>query len=41
MAVQITKAVGSGGVVPPMLAAWAPNVIFGISGLALFARART
>ncbi len=41
MAVQITKAVGAGGVVPPVLAAWAPNVMFGVSGLALFVRART
>ena len=41
MAVQITKAVGSGGVVPPMLAAWAPNVIFGGAGAWLFARARS
>jgi lipopolysaccharide export system permease protein len=41
MAVQITKAVGAGGVVPPVLAAWAPNALFGVSGLILFARART
>jgi lipopolysaccharide export system permease protein len=39
--VQISKAVGAGGVVPPMVAAWLPNAIFGLGGLALFVRART
>lgn len=41
MAIQITKAIGQGGVVPPYLAAWIPNVLFGIIGLILFARVRT
>jgi lipopolysaccharide export system permease protein len=41
MAVQITKAVGAGGVVPPLLAAWVPNGLFGLAGAYLFARART
>lgn len=41
MMVQISKAVGAGGVVPPMVAAWLPNTIFGLGGLALFVRART
>ncbi len=41
MMVQISKAVGSGGVLPPMLAAWAPNALFGLAGLVLFVRART
>jgi lipopolysaccharide export system permease protein len=39
--VQIMKAVGAGGVVPPLLAAWIPNVLFGIAGGVLFAKART
>lgn len=41
MAVQIAKAVGAGGVLPPLVAAWTPNAIFGIAGLVLIARART
>jgi lipopolysaccharide export system permease protein len=41
MAVQITKAVGAGGVVPPLLAAWVPNGLFGLAGAYLFTRART
>lgn len=39
--VQISKAVGAGGVMPPLLAAWSPNALFGAFGLVLFARART
>jgi lipopolysaccharide export system permease protein len=39
--VQISKAVGAGGVVPPLVAAWFPNALFGTFGLVLFARART
>lgn len=39
--VQISKAVGAGGVVPPVLAAWVPNAMFGALGVVLFARART
>jgi lipopolysaccharide export system permease protein len=39
--VQISKAVGAGGVVPPLVAAWFPNAIFGVGGLVLFVRART
>jgi lipopolysaccharide export system permease protein len=41
MMVQISKAVGAGGVVPPNLAAWTPNAVFGAAGLVLFARTRT
>ena len=41
MAVQISKAVGSGGLLPPMVAVWMPNAVFGLAGLVLFARART
>jgi len=39
--VQIMKAVGAGGVVPPLVAAWIPNSLFGVSGALLFANART
>ena len=41
MAVQISKAVGAGGVLPPMIAAWTPNAAFGLAGMFLMARART
>ena len=41
MMVQLSKAVGAGGVVPPVLAAWLPNALFGLGGMILFARART
>jgi len=39
--IQITKAVGAGGTVPPLIAAWTPNVLFAALGLVLFTRART
>jgi len=39
--VQITKAVGSGGVIDPLAAAWFPNVLFLFAGLVLLARVRT
>jgi lipopolysaccharide export LptBFGC system permease protein LptF len=39
--VQLMKAVGAGGVVPPLVAAWIPNTLFGIAGAVLFAKART
>ncbi len=39
--VQIMKAVGAGGVVPPLVAAWIPNSLFGIAGVVLFVKART
>lgn len=41
MMVQLTKAVGASGLLPPLLAAWFPNGLFGAMGLVLFARART
>jgi lipopolysaccharide export system permease protein len=38
---QIMKAVGSGGVVDPVAAAWLPNLVFLAAGLLLLARTRT
>jgi LPS export ABC transporter permease LptG len=39
--VQITKAIGAGGVINPVLAAWFPNVLFLFAGLVLLAKVRT
>jgi lipopolysaccharide export system permease protein len=41
MAVQVTKAVGGTGIVPPDLAAWIPNAAFAVVGATLLARVRT
>ncbi|HEU4564285.1 MAG TPA: LptF/LptG family permease [Gemmatimonadaceae bacterium] len=41
MLIQITKAVGGGGILPPVLAAWIPNAAFGAAGLLLLSRTRT
>ena len=38
---QLTKAIGAGGVVNPLVAAWFPNVIFLFAGLVLLAKVRT
>ena len=38
---QLTKAIGSGGVINPTAAAWFPNVLFLFAGLVLLARVRT
>jgi lipopolysaccharide export system permease protein len=38
---QITKAVGAGGVVDPVVAAWFPNLVFFLAGVWLLARVRT
>ena len=38
---QITKAVGAGGVIDPLIAAWFPNLLFLVAGLVLLARVRT
>jgi lipopolysaccharide export system permease protein len=38
---QIMKAVGSGGLIDPGLAAWLPNMVFLMAGLVLIARVRT
>jgi lipopolysaccharide export system permease protein len=39
--VQITKAIGAGGLIDPTLAAWIPNIVFLFAGLVLLARVRT
>jgi lipopolysaccharide export system permease protein len=39
--VQLTKAVGSGGVLPPVFAAWLPNLLFGAASVWLLRKART
>ena len=41
MLIQITKAVGQGGVIPPTVAAWLPNALFGLIGIALMSKVRT
>jgi lipopolysaccharide export system permease protein len=38
---QIMKAVGAGGVVDPVVAAWIPNMVFLAAALVLLARVRT
>jgi lipopolysaccharide export system permease protein len=38
---QLSKAVGSGGALPPGFAAWVPNLIFGVAGVWLWRNART
>ncbi len=39
--VQITKAIGAGGLINPVLAAWIPNFVFLFAGLVLLAKVRT
>jgi lipopolysaccharide export system permease protein len=41
MLIQLTKAIGGKGLVPPDFAAWLPNIIFGVVGLYLLSRVRT
>ena len=41
MMIQLTKAIGGKGLLPPDLAAWLPNILFGIVGGFLLSRART
>lgn len=39
--IQLTRAIGGKGVIPPDFAAWIPGCIFGLMGLILLARVRT
>ena len=41
MLIQLTKAIGGKGLIPPDLAAWVPGVIFGLIGLVLMVRVRS
>jgi len=41
MLVQLTKAIGSKGLMAPDLAAWVPSVVFALLGIVLLARVRT
>ena len=38
---QLAKAIGSGGVLPPMLAAWFPNILVGVAAVYLLRKAPT
>jgi lipopolysaccharide export system permease protein len=38
---QLAKAVGSGGVLPPVLAAWTPNILVGVAAVYLLRKAPT
>jgi lipopolysaccharide export system permease protein len=39
--VQLSQAVGAGGMLPPAAAAWTPNAAFAIAGLVLLRKAPT
>lgn len=39
--IQLTKAVGGRGVISPEMAAWVPNIAFGVLGIVALARVRT
>jgi lipopolysaccharide export system permease protein len=41
LAVQLTKAFGGKGLIPPDIAAWIPGIAFGVIGLVLLARVKT
>lgn len=41
MLIQLTKAIGNKGLLPPDLAAWVPSMIFGLLGIVLMVRVRT
>ena len=41
MLIQLTKAIGGKGLLPPELAAWLPSILFGAIGAVLFSRVRT
>jgi lipopolysaccharide export system permease protein len=39
--IQLTRAIGGKGIIPPTLAAWLPGMLFGVLSLILLARVRT
>jgi lipopolysaccharide export system permease protein len=41
MLIQLTKAVGGKGLIPPEVAAWVPNAVFALIGSVMLARVRT
>ena len=41
MLIQLTKAIGGKGLMPPDIAAWVPSMLFGVLGLVLLGRVRT
>ena len=41
MLIQLTKAVGGKGLIPPEVAAWMPNALFAVLGSVMLARVRT
>ena len=41
MLIQLTKAVGGKGLIPPEVAAWMPNAVFALIGSVMLARVRT
>jgi lipopolysaccharide export system permease protein len=41
LSLQLSQAVGAGGLLPPVYAAWTPNLLFGLAGIVLLVRART
>jgi lipopolysaccharide export system permease protein len=41
MLIQLTKAVGGKGLIPPEVAAWVPNAVFAMIGTVMLARVRT
>jgi lipopolysaccharide export system permease protein len=41
MLIQLTKAVGGKGLIPPEAAAWMPNVVFALIGTVMLAKVRT
>ena len=41
MLIQLTKAIGSKGIIPPEVAAWVPSVLFAVVGAWLLSRVRT
>ncbi|HKG94932.1 MAG TPA: LptF/LptG family permease [Gemmatimonadaceae bacterium] len=41
MLIQLMKAVGGSGLIPPDLAAWVPSIIFGVTGMIMLMRVRT